>query len=171
MAIESSVSFPFRISGSWAEVNLKEESIMLQCFPNELWINAFGPTSKVVKLHILHTSCLRRMPLQKGRSLDASTKQDVGLLRNKSSFKSQLSILFNSHASCLQLLCVHFFSRLLYPRLIIWWAVFFSSHGDLLAEDGMCQISSCHHWPTSRLTKRVSPVVGVRCIHVSRCIP
>ena len=170
MAIELSVSFPFRISGSWAEVNLKEESIMLQCFPNELWINASGPTSKVVKLHILHTSCLRRMPLQKGRSLDASTKQDGGLLRNKSSFKSQLSILFNSHASCLQLLCVHFF-----PGFCIrdssFGGRFFSAHGDLLAEDGMCQISSCHHWPTSRLTKRVSPVVGVRCIHVSRCIP
>ncbi len=50
-------------------------------FPNELW-------ELWIFMHPSSGLHGRRRPLRKGRSLDASTKQGVGVLRNKWSFKS-----------------------------------------------------------------------------------
>ena len=80
------------------------------------------------------------------------------------------------------------------PRHIICTGRFFPANISVtvLAKDGMCQISSCHRWPTSRIP-RIQPLsirrvdwgirsnaasdlefllwIGVCCIHVFICIP
>ena len=160
---------------------------MLQCFPNGLWINASGPTSKVFKLPILHTNHVFAgcssgreglwTPLP-SRAWDCLETSRVLRVINFIQFSSRgwfqnvsNMFCFHPYLGKMNPFLTHIFQLGWIHQPVIWWAFFFPLMVTFSLRMGCAKslpaIIDLHQgW-----RKEFSPVVRVRCIHVSRCIP